>query len=231
MPSCRSGRERSGNQPRLTDTKAFLNGVPSLKSSPQRDCLCRFQNKACPEQIQNINHNHMTTDTHGTKHKGWIGVDLDGTLAVYHGWVAPDHIGDPIDLMADRVRQWLKEGKEVRIFTARVWPGKDDAAICRRAIEVWCFSVFGQTLPITHEKDPGMLELWDDRCVQVFPNTGRLCVPLLHRLFEGLFRLLCKVGNHDWREGPGGRCRTCGKRDDFFDEPENLGSIPSSGIK
>lgn len=26
-------------------------------------------------------------------HSGWIGVDLDGTLAGYDGWVGPEHIG------------------------------------------------------------------------------------------------------------------------------------------
>jgi hypothetical protein len=27
---------------------------------------------------------------------GWIGVDLDGTLAHYDGWKGIDHIGEPI---------------------------------------------------------------------------------------------------------------------------------------
>lgn len=54
---------------------------------------------------------------------GWIGVDLDGTIAEYHGWVSPTHIGAPIPKMVERVKVWLSEGKEVRIFTARVFPG------------------------------------------------------------------------------------------------------------
>jgi hypothetical protein len=51
---------------------------------------------------------------------GWIGVDLDGTLAKYGRWAGPLEIGEPIAPMVARVRQWLAEGKEVRIFTARV---------------------------------------------------------------------------------------------------------------
>lgn len=111
-------------------------------------------------------------DTHGSVGKGWIGVDLDGTLAIYHGWVAPDHIGPPVPEMLDRVWGWLKAGKDVRIMTARVHPSKLDAQICRKAIEEWCSKHLLQTIPITHEKDHFMLELWDDRCVQVIPNSG-----------------------------------------------------------
>lgn len=122
-----------------------------------------------------------TKDTHGTGRKGWIGVDLDGTLAVYHGWISSDHIGPPVPIMAFRVREWLKEGKDVRIFTARVCPNKPDAEICREVIHAWCFHHFGKPLTVTHEKDPAMLELWDDRAVQVIPNTGLRAAALLSR--------------------------------------------------
>lgn len=53
------------------------------------------------------------------KADGWIGVDLDGTLAHYAGWVGPDHIGEPIPAMLARVQQWIAEGRTVKIFTAR----------------------------------------------------------------------------------------------------------------
>ena len=53
---------------------------------------------------------------------GWIGVDLDGTLAKYGSWNG-GQIGDPIPLMVERVKQWIAEGVEVRIFTARVGSG------------------------------------------------------------------------------------------------------------
>ncbi len=51
---------------------------------------------------------------------GWIGVDLDGTLARYDGWVGVMHVGDPVPAMLDRVQRWLEQGLDVRIFTARV---------------------------------------------------------------------------------------------------------------
>lgn len=99
---------------------------------------------------------------------GWIGVDLDATLAHYDGWVAPTHIGDPVPLMADRVRKWLAEGKEVRIFTARAC--KPDGI---PPVEEWCLKHFGVKLRVTNRKDFKMVQLWDDRCVQVVPNTGQ----------------------------------------------------------
>lgn len=39
---------------------------------------------------------------------GWIGVDLDGTLAEYHGW-GNGEIGDPVPAMLERVKKWLAE--------------------------------------------------------------------------------------------------------------------------
>ena len=52
---------------------------------------------------------------------GWMAVDLDGTLAHYDKFISPSHIGEPIAPMVARVKKWLSQGKEVRIFTARVW--------------------------------------------------------------------------------------------------------------
>lgn len=107
--------------------------------------------------------------------KGWIGVDLDATLAYYDGWKGAEHIGDPVPKMLERVKKWLEEGIEVRIFTARV-SGDGRAGIptaeVRKAIEDWCEKHVGRKLAVTCTKDFHMRELWDDRCVQVQPNTG-----------------------------------------------------------
>lgn len=99
--------------------------------------------------------------------QGWIGVDLDGTLAFYDHWRGPDHIGEPIPAMLGRVQQWLSECKQVKIFTARA---SDPAQI--PPVKAWlCKHGLGD-LDVTNVKDFQMVELWDDRCVQVFPNTG-----------------------------------------------------------
>ena len=101
--------------------------------------------------------------------RGWIGVDLDGTLALYEGWKGSEHIGAPIAPMVERIKGWLAAGVEVRIFTARV--AVPEVGIVAR-IEAWCAEHIGQALPVTATKDYGMIELWDDRAVQVIPNTG-----------------------------------------------------------
>ncbi len=97
---------------------------------------------------------------------GWIGVDLDGTLAQYDRWRGAEHVGPPVRRMRLRVVSWLAEGKDVRIFTAR----KEDSY---DAIRRWCRRHLAQELPITNVKDYGCVEFWDDRAVQVEPNTGR----------------------------------------------------------
>jgi len=102
--------------------------------------------------------------------QGWIGVDLDGTLAYYDKWRGISHIGAPIPMMLRRVKQWLYDGKEVRIFTARVSAGDQNAL---EAIQQWLKEVGLPPLVITCMKDFNMTELWDDRAVQVEMNTGR----------------------------------------------------------
>jgi hypothetical protein len=105
----------------------------------------------------------------------WIGVDLDHTLAYYDEWRGIDHIGEPVPLMARRVRKWLDEGEEVRIFTARVsssHPSGVDAA--RKHIQDWTEKHFGVRLAVTAEKDADCKQIWDDLAVGVERNTGRV---------------------------------------------------------
>lgn len=103
---------------------------------------------------------------------GWIAVDLDGTLAEYHHWKGPTHIGKPIEPMLDRVRRWLDQGIEVRIFTARV-SHFEEAGIITTAVQDWLEALGLPRLAVTCIKDFAMVELWDDRAVQVEMNTGR----------------------------------------------------------
>jgi len=113
----------------------------------------------------------------------WI---FDGTLAHYDKFIAPDVIGEPIPEMVERVKRWLDEGKDVRIFTARVWPlgtakhymmyeddqRVKDAKLALRAIQKWCREHLGEVLKVTCIKDYGMLDLWDDRAVAIEKNKG-----------------------------------------------------------
>lgn len=124
---------------------------------------------------------HPNYRQHGGTKKGWIGVDLDGTLAMYKDWVGPFDIGDPIIRMVERVKNWLAEGYEVRVMTARVGSthenpyadGEHHDAIVK-SIEDWTEKYIGVRLAVTNQKDYGMIELYDDRAVQVEENTGKL---------------------------------------------------------
>jgi len=53
----------------------------------------------------------------------WVGVDLDGTLAEFGEWKGAGHIGRPIPAMVDAVKNLLKAGITVKIFTARAHSG------------------------------------------------------------------------------------------------------------
>lgn len=118
--------------------------------------------------------------------QGWIAVDLDGTLAEYDHWRGPEHIGAPIPAMIRRVKNWIAEGKDVRIFTARadggevaIAMGNPDGEAVRDVARVigfiqdWTEQHLGVRLSVTNRKDYGMIELWDDRAVQIECNTGR----------------------------------------------------------
>ena len=113
-------------------------------------------------------------DTRGTDKPGWIAVDLDGSLARYDGWKGPSHIGEPLKPMVTRIRKALTGGADIRILTARVAPGgpPDARGKALKAIARWCKTHLGQEIPITWKKNREMIELWDDRAVQLVPNTG-----------------------------------------------------------
>lgn len=123
---------------------------------------------------------------------GWIAVDLDGTLAHYdHHAFDPFTVGAPIPAMVKRIQAWLAEGREVRIFTARVDGGEAahvmgleapetvafyrDVERVRVLIADWTERHIGVRLAVTNRKDYAMVELWDDRAVRVVTNTGMPC--------------------------------------------------------
>ena len=111
----------------------------------------------------------MVNDNPRDKSRGWIGVDFDGTLALDDRDAEqvkdPSYVGAPIEPMVRRVRKWLREGREVRLFTAR----RPHPALRR-----WMVENLGEALQITNKKDHEMQALYDDRVVQVERNTGEV---------------------------------------------------------
>ena len=175
--------------PAIVD-RAILASTTSCRLiiGPLRVCLNCTDVRGATDRFRNTlfpNVKSRVACSHSSPSKEWIGVDFDRTLATEVEFDGPDSVGDPIELMVYRVKQWLADGEDVRIFTGRVGPHpafyKDGRPIdpdftrkSRAAIEAWCLRVFGRVLPITNEKDFGMKALYDDKAVQVEPNTGRL---------------------------------------------------------
>lgn len=111
-------------------------------------------------------------DNHGELTERYaIAVDLDGTLAEYHGWQGVEHIGNPVPAMVAKVKKAHAEGKEIWIFTARV-SDPSEAPIAMEVITKWCKEHFIPYIGITSNKKKIFKEFWDDRAVQVVPNTG-----------------------------------------------------------
>lgn len=108
--------------------------------------------------------------------RGWIGYDLDGSLATYTVWEGPESIGDPIPTSINRVKALLASGQTVKIFTARVCSKQppDIKAKAEAAIKAWCKKHIGQELDVTAEKDWEMIEHYDDRAISIEYNTGKL---------------------------------------------------------
>jgi hypothetical protein len=99
----------------------------------------------------------------------WIGVDLDGTLATFHRWRGLNHIGTPVPVMMTRVRYWLEEGYQVKIVTARASIKEGISPV-----KAWLEKHGLPDLEVVSGKDFDMIELWDDRAIQVLPNSGKV---------------------------------------------------------
>jgi hypothetical protein len=103
------------------------------------------------------------------KSKGYVAIDLDGTLAEYHGWKGKANIGDPIESMVEFAKRLIDKGIKVKIFTARI---SDPKAL--PYIQKWLKKVGLGDLEVTNIKDQNMMLFYDDRCRQVELNTGRI---------------------------------------------------------
>lgn len=129
----------------------------------------------------------------------WIGVDFNRTLAVYHSFEDDMRQAEPIPSVVNMVKRLLADGKVVKILTAQVWvpqeffrylngelkashPGPEwmaqaslyfeRAGRAESIIKDWCWEHIGQELEVTCERDPGCIEIWDDKARPVIPNQG-----------------------------------------------------------
>lgn len=148
----------------------------------------------------------MINATDADKNKEWIGVDLDGTLATFdlELWAADtNYIGKPIAPMVERVQRWIRDGKKVKIFTARVGTGAGWSDLSqasdddfqwienqRRLVQAWTLTHIGTQLEVTATKDWAMRELWDDRAIQVVNNRGHAVVEIWREMFMDVVKNL-----------------------------------------
>ena len=96
-----------------------------------------------------------------------IAVDLDGTLAVYNGWISAEHIGAPVPEMKQKVMKWLEEGVEVVIFTARAETDYETGIV-----HTWLKRNGFPELEVTNIKRKSFQEIYDDRAYRVLRNRG-----------------------------------------------------------
>jgi dTMP kinase len=104
----------------------------------------------------------------------YIGVDFDGTLAKALDQYREGEVGSPIWNMIFRVQRWLKEGKKVKIITARGGNPTDEAAI-----HYFLNQVGLPPLQVTNVKDKDMIAMWDDKAVTVCRDSGIPITPAI----------------------------------------------------
>lgn len=121
--------------------------------------------------------------------KPWVGVDLDGTLAYHDQYSSAEFIGAPILEMVERVKKWQEQGFVVKILTAR-------ASVPSHIppVKKWLNEHGLGDLEVTCSKDYWMVELWDDRSIQVEKNTGKTAVSVAE---EKLLSYLIGETNED----------------------------------
>jgi hypothetical protein len=105
--------------------------------------------------------------------KGWIGIDLDGTLARADTLSGTSKIGAPIPKMVSLATRLVRDGVSVKIFTARASDASQVDMIHR-----WLNENGLPEFEVTNVKDFDMIRLYDDRAVQVITNTGEIVEPV-----------------------------------------------------
>lgn len=106
------------------------------------------------------------------ENRGWIGIDLDGTLAQADALSDASKIGAPVPRMVELARKLTREGYRIKIFTARAYDARQVAMV-----REWLRENGLPEFEVTNIKDFQMIRLYDDRAVQVIANTGEIVEP------------------------------------------------------
>ncbi len=101
----------------------------------------------------------------------WVGVDFDGCLARDDepGHFEPPYpLGEPIPEMVQMVKSLLVAGVRVKIFSARAFEPESIPVI-----QDWTEREGLGRLEVTNQRDYDLIRFYDDRAIQVVPNSGR----------------------------------------------------------
>ena len=121
--------------------------------------------------MDEIEFNVQSAKNHTEQH---YAVDFDSTIAHYESWDKQgNEIGKPIKPMIDKIKEWLKSGVKVSIFTARLSHNRIEserqiALITKFLIE----NGLPDNLQITSMKMHYFTKFFDDRAYHVIPNVG-----------------------------------------------------------
>jgi hypothetical protein len=105
-----------------------------------------------------------------------IALDFDKTLAHHESGWGISKVGDAIEPMLIKVKDWLSKGYKITIFTARVSEDKPTLMICEQIDFIQGFLAKNNlpALPITANKYPHFTHFVDDRAYHVERNTGKI---------------------------------------------------------
>lgn len=158
----------------------YFKGEPKWKKEPKGKPLI-YEVEASDDQLDKLDNpiehrvlvelpSRLMKEAKTAEKKKVYAVDLDGTLAHKDpGPFDPNEIGKPIPLMRKLVRLWIRQGHEVRIFTARAADPKNIPPIKK-----WLEENGMEGLEVTNKKTPDIDTFYDDRAVAVERNTGKL---------------------------------------------------------
>lgn len=105
-----------------------------------------------------------------------IGIDLDGTLAKYHGFQAPDHVDEPDPAMVKVVRELHNAGHILCLWTCRADYVAEDY-LNQHDLHRY-FEYINKSPLITDSVKPHFDILIDDRCIQWNEDTPELLANL-----------------------------------------------------
>ena len=121
----------------------------------------------------------ISTESKAQMPEGWVGFDLDGTIAQYTTFQGWDHIGPPVPGFVNLIKKLRAFGIPCKILTARA--SAESRALnditfeqVEKVVQDWTEKYIGERLPVVTEKSASMICFFDDSAVQVNKNMGTL---------------------------------------------------------